>query len=331
MSQPVLRIDDLALATRNRNDEEVLLVDGVSLDVAPGEALGIIGESGSGKSLLVRSVTGLLPKGVFVRGGSITFDGTSISDASDDQLRRLRGSQVGMVFQDSIGSLDPLFKVGSQLVEAIRAHRQLSKRAARREALELLEDVGITEPEHRLNAYPHELSGGIAQRVAIAIAISNSPKLLIADEATTALDVTIQAQVISLIKRIQQERGCAVLFVSHDLATVSSLVDRVAVMYAGRLVEVGPTRDVLTMPRHPYTKALLRSKPKLGTESAPGFRLAGGVPLPGEWPSGCRFHPRCPVSSGRSACRDSEPVLDRAQTHPSACHFADELNGSQDA
>lgn len=232
---------------------------------------------------------------------------------------------MGMVFQDSIGSLDPLFKVGSQVVEAIRARRSVTRRQALDECLRLLGEVGITDPPRVVQAYPHELSGGMAQRVAIAIAICNSPELLIADEATTALDVTIQAQVIKLIKRIQVEHHCAVIFVSHNLAAVAGLVDRVAVMYAGRLVEMGPTRDVLLAPRHPYTAALLKSRPQLGEPSRQRFYLSGNVPTPGQWPGSCRFQPRCSMSQGRALCLQSQPSLDLSLVHGSACHFSEEV------
>ncbi|SMY01237.1 nickel ABC transporter ATP-binding protein NikE [Brevibacterium linens] len=239
------------------------LVNGIDFDVAPGEAVGVIGESGSGKSLLIRSISGLLPNGVHRVSGEIRVVGADVNEMRERERRLIRGKRVGMVFQDSIGSLDPLFTVGSQMVEAIRVHQRLDRAAALAEAERLLDEVGINDARARLSAYPHELSGGMAQRVAIAIALANSPDVLIADEATTALDVTIQKQVIDLLRKIKTERGCAIIFVSHDLATVSTLVDRIYVMYQGEVVEKGPARSVLHTPEHPYTKELLYNRPRL--------------------------------------------------------------------
>ncbi|WP_375003610.1 ABC transporter ATP-binding protein [Aeromicrobium sp. CTD01-1L150] len=315
---PLVEVEGLSLATHNQ-DEELTLLEDLSVAVEPGEALGIIGESGSGKSLLVRSLVGLLPRGVHHTAGTVRVDGIDVTTASQRRLRGLRGARVGMVFQDSIGSLDPLFTVGKQLVEAMRVHRKISTRSARAEALRLLDEVGIAEPESRLRSYPHELSGGMAQRVAIAIAIANSPRLLIADEATTALDVTVQRQVVGLINRIRTEHECSVIFVSHDLAIVASLVDRVAVMYAGRIVELGPTDQVLNAPRHPYTAGLLRSRPQLDVVAQEVLTIPGAVPLPGEWPAGCLFHPRCPRSDDDRCVRE-EPTLE-GRKHVSACHY----------
>ncbi|WP_457256572.1 ABC transporter ATP-binding protein [Pedococcus sp. P5_B7] len=287
--------------------------------MSQGETVGIIGESGSGKSLLVRSFVGILPRGVHQAAGEVEVGGVDIGAASPRELRRLRGGTVGMVFQDSIGSLDPLFTVGYQLTEALRAHQRISKSQARERAQQLLDDVGIARPRERLTAYPHELSGGMAQRVAIAIAIANSPDLLIADEATTALDVTTQKQVIQLLLGIRAEHGCGIIFVSHDLATVSEVCERVVVMYAGSVVESGPTSRVLNQPRHPYTAALLRSRPTLGTSVDPGSALPGSVPAPGQWPSGCRFHPRCPRGDNE-LCRTVVPALSLV-AKGAACHF----------
>ena len=316
--QPVLEVAGLTLTT-DRDGVEVPLVSDVDVRIAPGEAIGVIGESGSGKSLLVRAIAGLLPPGVRRAEGRVGVAGVDLTQASAAELRSVRGKRLGMVFQDSIGSLDPLFTVGSQVVEAMRVHRRMSRAAGLAEAERLLSEVGITQPHDRLSSYPHELSGGMAQRVAIAIAVANSPDLLIADEATTALDVTVQKQVIGLIKRIQAEQGCSVLFVSHDLATVASLVDRVLVMYAGSIVEEGPTEQVLHRPKHPYTAALLKSRPQLGVRSQPVQTLPGGVPLPGEWPNGCRFHPRCPIAR-EDPCSTQPPEL-TGDPHRFACHF----------
>ncbi|MGA5535030.1 ABC transporter ATP-binding protein [Mycolicibacterium nivoides] len=325
MTGPLLEVSNLTLVTGNGGDEATL-VEELSLDMSVGETVGVIGESGSGKSLLVRSLVGILPRGVRQTAGQVVLAGTDVSTASERDLRKLRGGTVGMVFQDSIGSLDPLFTVGRQIVEALRIHQRLNKAQALARAEQLLGDVGITQPSERLLAYPHELSGGMAQRVAIAIAIANSPALLIADEATTALDVTTQKQVIGLLKRIQAERGCGIIFVSHDLATVSELADRVVVMYAGAVIEAGPTALVLNRPRHPYTAALLRSRPALGAVAQRGAVLSGSVPLPGQWPAGCRFHPRCPYGDNER-CHHERPQLEGAG-HLSACHFPLSTTGS---
>lgn len=322
VTEALLRVTDLTLTT-GHGDEQTELIDKLSLEIAPGDTVGVIGESGSGKSLLVRSLVGLLPHGVHVHSGRIELAGTDVANAPDRAVRRLRGGTVGMVFQDSIGSLDPLFTAGHQIREALRAHQRLSRSQANERAEQLLDEVGIARPRERLRAYPHELSGGMAQRVAIAIAIANSPDLLIADEATTALDVTTQKQVIALLRRIQADQGCAIIFVSHDLATVSELTERLVVMYAGTVIESGPTAQVLNRPRHPYTAALLHSRPSL--DSAPQQRmiLSGSVPLPGKWPSGCRFHPRCRYNDDHR-CVDERPEL-LGQSQATACHFP--LNG----
>lgn len=318
VTAPLLQVSNLTLAT-GYGDAETNLLDRLSLELAAGETVGVIGESGSGKSLLARSLVGLLPRGVHQTDGKVQLAGTNISAASERELRRLRGGTVGMVFQESIGSLDPLFTVGSQITEALRAHQRMSRSQARARAVQLLDDVGIPEPQERLRAYPHHLSGGMAQRVAIAIAIANSPELLIADEATTALDVTTQKQVIGLLKRIQAEHGCAIIFVSHDLATVSEIAQRVVVMYSGTVVESGPTAQVLNRPRHPYTAALLLSRPTPGTVPDQRTILRGSVPSPGQWPTGCRFHPRC---SRRDAdrCHNEQPLLVDPE-HATACHY----------
>jgi peptide/nickel transport system permease protein len=280
-------------------------VRGVSLALAPGETLAIVGESGSGKSLTGLAALGLLPAVARVAGGSIALAGADVRRIPPAALRRLRGSAVGMVFQDALGSLNPAHTIGAQIMEAIAAHRPLPRAAARREAVRLLAEVGIADPERRIAAYPHEMSGGMRQRAMIAIAIANRPRLLIADEPTTALDVTIQAQVLDLLARLRRERGMALLFITHNLPVVAEIADRVAVMYAGTVVEEGPAADVLAQPLHPYTRALLDSVPGLdGRLPAP---IPGTVPSAAALPPGCLFAPRCGHAEPR--CAAAEPSL----------------------
>jgi peptide/nickel transport system ATP-binding protein len=270
-------------------------VDGVSFTVEPGGVLGIVGESGSGKSVTSLAVMGLLRGSRATVTGRATFDGRDLLALSETEMRSVRGNEVAMVFQDPLSSLHPLKRVGAQLAEAVRAHQQVGRAAARARAVELLRMVELPEPERRVDAHPHELSGGMRQRVMIAMALANDPRLLIADEPTTALDVTVQAQVLDLLDRLRAELGMALVIVTHDLGVIARSAREVAVMYAGRIVERAPTRTLFDAPEHPYTWGLLRSIPRL--DAAPGTRL---VPIEGRPPSliarptGCSFHPRCP-------------------------------------
>jgi peptide/nickel transport system permease protein len=261
----------------------------VSLSINPGETVALVGESGSGKSLTSLAIAGLLPGAARVVAGGARLEGTDLLGLTEDQLRRLRGGAMAMIFQDPSSSLNPVHRIGEQIAETIRAHRPRADAAA--EAIALLKRVGIPDPEARARAYPHELSGGMRQRVMIAIAIANSPRLLIADEPTTALDVTIQAQVLDLLADLKRERGLAMLFVTHSLPVVAEIADRVAVMYAGEIVELGPTAEVFARPRHPYTAALLRSAPDEDGPAPEG--IPGVVPPPFALPEGCLFAPRC--------------------------------------
>jgi oligopeptide/dipeptide ABC transporter ATP-binding protein len=282
-------------------------VAGVSFDVRPGETVAVVGESGSGKSVASLGVLGLLGAGRVV-GGSISWRGEELVDAPAERLRALRGAEIAMVFQNPMSSLDPLFTIGDQIAEALRAHGSPPRAEVRRRVVELLRDVGIPDPQRRVRSYPHELSGGQQQRVVIAIALACSPALLIADEPTTALDVTVEAQVLRLMRDLQRDRGTALLFITHDMGVVAEMADRVVVMYAGKVVEQGPVEEVLRAPRNPYTRALLDSIP---TRAVPRDRpmpaIAGSVPHPTEMPPGCRFHPRCPEALPR--CREDEPDL----------------------
>jgi len=291
-------------------------VRGVSVSVAPGETLAVVGESGSGKSLTGLAAIGLLPDIARIAEGAVSLAGQDIRRATPNALRRLRGAAVGMVFQDALGSLNPVHTIGAQIMEAIAAHRRLPRTAARREAVRLLEEVGIADPQRRLSAYPHELSGGMRQRAMIAMAIANDPRLLIADEPTTALDVTIQAQVLELLARLRRDRGMALLFITHNLPVVAEIADRVAVMYAGAIVEEGPAADVLDRPLHPYTRALLESVPGLlGRLPEP---IGGTVPMPNALPPGCLFAPRCGYAE--AACDTAPPPLVTARPrHRTSC------------
>jgi peptide/nickel transport system ATP-binding protein/oligopeptide transport system ATP-binding protein len=271
-------------------------VDGVSLRLRPGETLGLVGESGCGKSVTALSILQLLPvpPARIMPGSSVRLGGTELVGASVDQLRAIRGGEVGMIFQEPMTSLNPVLRVGDQVAEAIRQHRTLDRKAVRAEVVSLLARVGIADPERRLRAHPHQLSGGQRQRVMIAMAIASRPSVLIADEPTTALDVTIQAQILELLASLQDEFGMALLFISHDLAVVAQVADRVAVMYGGQIVEEATSTELFSRPRHPYTEGLLLAVPDV---EAPRDRLAvipGRVPHASRWPSGCRFEPRCP-------------------------------------
>ncbi len=293
-------------------------VDEVSFQLAKGETLALVGESGCGKSLTALSILQLLPRAASIGPGStIELDGEDLVPMDEAALRAVRGGRIAMIFQDPMTSLDPVYTAGSQITEAIRAHRDVGKRQARERALQLLEEVGIPDPLSRFDQYPHELSGGMRQRVMIAIALSCEPQVLIADEPTTALDVTVQAQILEILDRLRRSHDMAVLLITHDLGIVAGRADRVAVMYAGRIVETAPTDRLFQHPAHPYTQALLASVPRL---TGPLQRLSpihGTVPNPDAWPAGCRFHPRCPYAFDR--CQQQPPVRTVSDGHETAC------------
>jgi oligopeptide/dipeptide ABC transporter ATP-binding protein len=329
MADPLLEVEDLRVSFATE-EGVVQAVDGVTFAVAPGEVLAIVGESGSGKSVTVMTLMGLTrgPNARFA--GHARFGGLDLITVPDRELRKVRGAQIAMVFQDPMSSLDPVYRVGDQIVEQIRAHdRQISKPLAMDRAVELMERVGIPRASERLRSYPHEFSGGMRQRVMIAMALSCSPKLLIADEPTTALDVTIQAQVLEVLKTVQQETHAATILITHDLGIVAELCERVIVMYGGRIVESGDVHTIFRAPRHPYTIGLMDSLPKL-TEDEEWLRpIPGAPPSLINRPSGCAFHPRCFLSQGRLKCREETPLLRKAEgeAHEAACHFSDELIG----
>jgi oligopeptide/dipeptide ABC transporter ATP-binding protein len=275
--------------------EPVRAVDGVSFGVAPGEILGLVGESGCGKTTVGFSLMRLLPPAARIVGGQVLFDGKDLTQLDQAALRKLRGNRIAMIFQDPMTSLDPAFSIGDQIVEPLREHLGLSRDAARARALALLTQVGIPSPEERMRRYPHELSGGMRQRVVIAIALACDPALLICDEPTSALDVTVQAQILNLLRALRREhQQTAIIFITHDLGVVAQLCQRVAVMYAGQIVEQGPVRDIFASPRHPYTRGLLASLPGSTPRGTPLRQIEGAVPNLRRPPAGCRFAPRCP-------------------------------------
>ncbi|MCC7428189.1 MAG: ABC transporter ATP-binding protein [Alphaproteobacteria bacterium] len=318
---PLLSVRNLSIAVEGAGGQTV--VDRVSFDLGEGGVLGIVGESGCGKSVTAMSVLRLNNPALRLRGGEILLAGEDLLRASEARIRAVRGGEVGMIFQEPMTSLNPVLAVGDQIVEAILAHRPIGARAAREAAIELLGLVGIPLPARRVASYPHQLSGGMRQRVMIAMALSCRPRLLIADEPTTALDVTIQAQIIDLLRRLQRELGMAVMIITHDLGLIADFAADVVVMYAGKVVERGATRDLFRQPLHPYTERLLASIPPLDRDVDRLTTIPGTVPSARTMPSGCRFSTRCPLAEAR--CRETEPPL---RTMPGgravACHLVAE-------
>ncbi|GGP11003.1 ABC transporter ATP-binding protein [Nonomuraea glycinis] len=316
-SPPLLEVNDLYVQFPTPTGP-VNAVAGVSFTVSAGETVAVVGESGSGKSVSSLALLGLLGSGK-ISSGSVLLRGDELVGAGREKLRRLRGAEIAMIFQNPMSSLDPLFTIGDQLIEALRVHRPMSRRAARARAVELLREVGLPDPERRVRAYPHELSGGQQQRVMVAIALTCEPALLIADEPTTALDVTVEAQILELLRTMQRDRGTALLLITHDMAVVAEMADRVVVMYAGQVVEHGLVEDVLRDPRNPYTKALIDSIPTPATpRDRPMPAIAGNVPTPAQAPPGCRFHPRCPSVFERCSV-DAPRLYQLGETRASRC------------
>jgi oligopeptide/dipeptide ABC transporter ATP-binding protein len=294
MSAPLLAIDRLAV-TFPSEDGRVPVVDRVALEIRPGETLALVGESGCGKSITALSIMRLVPKpGRIEPDSRIRFDGRDLLSLSVTEMRALRGARIGMIFQEPMTSLNPVTTVGAQVMEAIRLHADAGAADARRRTVEMFRKVGIPDPDMRLAAYPHQLSGGLKQRVMIAMAMVMGPRLLICDEPTTALDATIRAQILELIRSLVANTGTAVLLITHDLGVVNAIADRVAVMYAGQIVEEGTREELLSRPQHPYTQGLLRSLPRPEVRGHRLEEIKGVVPRPGQWPAGCRFHTRCP-------------------------------------
>ena len=308
MSDAVLSVREL-VTSFPIGGRRTAVVDGVNLSVAPGEVLALVGESGCGKSVTALSILRLIPRPGHIDGGRITLCGRDILSLAVKEMREVRGGLGAMIFQEPMTSLNPVQSVGDQVVEALRLHERVSKAAARARVVELFESVRIPDAAQCLTAFPHQLSGGLQQRVMIAMALALRPKLLIADEPTTALDVTIQAQILELIRELQQESGTAILLITHDLGVVNELADRIAVMYAGKIVEEGTRFEVLAGARHPYTQGLLRSIPSRGRRGQPLEEIQGVVPSAGSWPEGCRFSTRCPRVLER--CRVEAPGMTR--------------------
>jgi len=323
-SESLLCIEDLRVEFAG-DMGVVRAVDGVSYDVRAGETVAVVGESGCGKSVMAMSVLGLVPSPPGrVSGGAIRFAAEDLLQASEERLRAIRGNDIAMIFQEPMTSLNPVFTVGVQIGETLVEHRGLSAEAARDHAIALLGKVGIPSPEQRVDEYPHQLSGGMCQRVMIAMALACDPRLLIADEPTTALDVTVQAQILDLLRTLQRDLGMAIVLITHDLGVVAEAAERVVVMYAGQIVERARVVDLFARPRHPYTVGLLRSIPRIDGDGARLEPIAGSVPDAAAFPPGCRFHPRCPLA--RDRCREeAPPERERAEAgHFSACWAVDE-------
>ncbi len=313
---PLLDVENLTVEIMTRRGPLTAIAD-VSFSIGRGEILGVVGESGAGKSLTGTAILGLLDPPVRLAGGSVRLSGERIDGLGEDGLRSIRGRRIGAVFQDPMASLNPLLTVGRQLVQTIRTHLDLSEAAARDKAAGLLAEVGVPAPRERLDAYPHELSGGLRQRVVLALAFACDPELVIADEPTTALDVSVQAQVIEVLKRMGRERGTSVLLITHDMGVIADAADRIAVMYAGRLVEIGPVRTILEHPSHPYTRGLMASIPSMRRRRVDLPQIEGAMPRLGAIPAGCAFGPRCPDRLPR--CATDRPRLMEAGASLAAC------------
>jgi peptide/nickel transport system ATP-binding protein len=320
MTDPVLSVRNLEVEFVTRR-ERLRAIDGISFGIARGEVLGVVGESGAGKSVTGLAVIGLIDRPGRIAGGEIYLSGLRIDNLPPEELRRIRGKRIGMIFQDPLTSLNPLYRIGDQLIETIQTHLNLSASGARKRAIELLAEVGIPAPDKRIDAYPHEFSGGMRQRVVIALAICAEPELIIADEPTTALDVSVQAQIIALIRRLGRDHGTAVMLVTHDMGVIAETCDRVAVMYSGRIAEIGPVRDVVENPLHPYAKGLMGAIPTLAGDAARLVQIAGSMPRLSAIPPGCSFNPRCAFAFDR--CRIERPELIARGTRAVACHLYD--------
>ncbi len=330
--EPLVAVRDLRVSFRLGGEATFEAVKGVSFDIPVDSTVALVGESGSGKSVTALSILGLLPpeNSIVDPRSRIVFGGRNLVGLPLRAMRDMRGADISMIFQEPMTSLNPVFTVGFQLAEVLRLHRGLSPRAAHRRAIELLDEVGIPEPRRRIRAFPSQMSGGQQQRVMIAMAIACEPKLLIADEPTTALDVTIQAQILTLIRRLRDDTGMGVLLITHDLGVVAGMADRVVVMYAGQVVEEAPVGALFARPRHPYTRMLLRAVPRVARKLARLATIAGTMPPPSRFPAGCRFHPRCPDAIER--CRAEAPALvDDGSGRMARCWRADETGLASEA
>jgi peptide/nickel transport system ATP-binding protein len=316
MAAPLLQVKNIRIEFPTRRGT-LVAVDDVSFDIAPGEVLGVVGESGAGKSLTGTAIIGLLEPPGRVAAGEIWLEGKRIDNLPVNEMRKIRGKDIGAIFQDPLTSLNPLYTIGRQLVETITTHLDLNADQARKRAIELLEEVGIPAAAQRIDHYPHQFSGGMRQRVVIALALAANPKLIIADEPTTALDVSIQAQIITLLKRLCRDHGTAVMLVTHDMGVIAETADRVAVMYAGRVAEIGPVEDVVHKPNHPYTIGLMGCIPSMADSTARLPQIPGSMPRLTEIPTGCAFNPRCEKVMDR--CRSERPNLMFAGATTASC------------
>jgi peptide/nickel transport system ATP-binding protein len=319
-NQPLLDVQNLRVEFPTRRGN-LVAVDGVSFHIDEGEVLGVVGESGAGKSLTGAAIIGLLEPPGRIAGGQVILGDRRIDNLSYEQMRRIRGREIGMVFQDPLTSLNPLYTIGRQLTETLQTHTDLGDNEARERAIDLLAEVGIPSPRVRIDQYPHQFSGGMRQRVVIALALCINPKLIIADEPTTALDVSIQAQIITLLKRLCREHGAAVMLITHDMGVIAETADRVAVMYAGRIAEIGAVDQVIKHAKHPYTHGLMGSIPVVGHDAEELVQIEGTMPRLTEIPTGCAFHPRCPEAFDH--CRAERPDLMPVQDSQVACWLFD--------
>jgi peptide/nickel transport system ATP-binding protein len=321
----LLQVNNLVVEFPGRHGT-LRALDDISFSIAPGEVLGVVGESGAGKSLTGASIIGLLEPPGRVASGQILLEGQRIDNLSHDQMRHIRGRKIGAIFQDPLTSLNPLYTIGRQLTETIQAHLPVSNAEARRRAIALLEDTGIAAAAQRLGHYPHQFSGGMRQRVVIALALAAEPKLIVADEPTTALDVSVQAQIIQLLKRVCREHGAAVMLITHDMGVIAETCDRVAVMYAGRIAEIGPVHEVINQPAHPYTMGLMAAIPDITIDRERLNQIDGSMPRLNAIPSGCAYHPRCPRAFDR--CLVERPDLLNAGATRAACWLHDAHTGA---
>ncbi len=320
MSEPLLKVQDLIIEFPKRR-ALLRAVDKISFDIKAGEVLGVVGESGAGKSLTGAAIIGLLDPPGRIAGGQIIFDGQRIDNLNHDEMIKLRGKRIAMIFQDPLTSLNPLYRVGEQLIETIQTHLPLNSSEARERAINLLEEVGIPAPETRIDGYPHQFSGGMRQRVVIALALAAEPDLIIADEPTTALDVSVQAQIISLLKKLCRERGTAIMLITHDMGVIAETADRVAVLYAGQVAEIGKTRDLIKSPKHPYTSGLMSSIPSMESMDDRLVQIPGSMPRLNAIPNGCSFHPRC--SKAFTPCMEKRSPLIEVGNSRVACWLYD--------
>lgn len=325
MTDILLSVRDLVVEFPKRK-KTLRALDQVSFDIARGEVLGVVGESGAGKSLTGAAIIGLLEPPGHVAGGSITLDGQRIDNLSPPEMRKIRGRKIGMVFQDPLTSLNPILTIANQLIETIQTHLPMSDKDARKRAIALLDDVGIPAAERRIDDYPHQFSGGMRQRVVIALALAGEPELIIADEPTTALDVSVQAQIIDVLKRTCKEHGAAIMLVTHDMGVIAETADRVAVMYAGRVAEIGTVQQVVKNPQHPYTKGLMGSIPSLTERVDRLVQIPGSMPRLDSIPQGCAFNPRCPEVFDR--CKAERPELIAVENSMVACWRHDSKESS---